>query len=135
MLSNDFSNHLTIHCLPNGYIRRVKQFVLFFALLVQSFGFVSADAKLTASPHTYVTAESNTVSVASDDDTPDIHRIFKLSRSAFKIRVSRSFASTPEVTKDIAPRSVGVIQKTAEYKSPFYLPLVRLLLFPKHYFW
>jgi hypothetical protein len=115
----------------------VKQLFLIFALLIQSFGFLSADAKLAASSNTYFSKENSACSSVNlnDDEAGIIHRTLKLSGTSLKIRVARSFVSSPGIANGVDIFSVLHFQETTGYKPPFYLPLVRLLLFPKHYFW
>jgi hypothetical protein len=115
----------------------VKQILILFAILIQSFGFNSVNAKATASTDTYFAKEdpSSRSVIIDTEDGGDIKRISKSSKSRFKIRTPRSFATAAIVANNFRTLHFPGRNTATGYTSPFYLPLVRLLLFPKHYFW
>jgi hypothetical protein len=110
----------------------VKQLFILCAILIQ-FCWISAGARPAVSSDIY--AQDNITFSIPDEEPSVLKRTLKISRSESRIRTARNFATVSCHTNpadDFFNQDENLI---TVYTSPFYLPLVRQLLFPKHYFW
>jgi hypothetical protein len=129
-----FSIQFTISPASIPYIRKVKQLLLLCVIVFQTLCGLCAGAKSVVSPD--IKSQENRVAFSIPDEEPSsLKRTLKISRSLLKIRVSRSFASVSDLSGQPEAFYNLQVEVCKGYASPFYLPLVRLLLFPKHYFW
>jgi hypothetical protein len=115
----------------------VRQFFILCTILIQLLGYISAEAKATMPPVAGAQKENPlTIPSAFQHDHPlDVSPSNHFSSSAFKVRNQRNFPvlagccdSTPSILRHSG-------KNPDAYASPLFLPLIRSLLFPNHYFW
>jgi hypothetical protein len=58
-----------------------------------------------------------------------------LGGNAFKLRYQRALPAIVKWCNDFFPIPAFLDKHCGVYTSPLFLPLVRSLLYPKHYFW
>jgi hypothetical protein len=111
----------------------VKQLFILCAILIQTTCCFSAGACPAVSSDIYA-QDNNTFSIPEEEPSA-LKRTVKFSRVESRIRTPRNFATVSchaNQADDFFNQDENLI---TAYTSPFYLPLVRQLLFPKHYFW
>ena len=113
-----------------------KVFVL-CTILIQLLGYVSAEAKPTA-PNIWGTQKESPLSFSSslhEENHADISSPNHFASIAFKLRYQRALPAMANWYNDILPVPVSADKHSYVYSSPLFLPLVRSLLYPNHYFW
>ena len=115
----------------------MKQLLVICVLALQLFGSHSANAGMVAP----VGAESVTKKHAAhslflqQDHPADISPTVRIATTALKARCHRSPGAAASFSDAVNALAVRPDKNPDRYSSPLYLPLIRLLLFPKHYFW
>ncbi|HEY6954985.1 MAG TPA: hypothetical protein VI385_07055 [Flavisolibacter sp.] len=115
----------------------MKQLLVICVLTLQLFGLHSANAGMVAP----VGAESITRKSAAHslflqrDHPAEISPTVRIVTTALKARYHRSPAGAVNVVDGASVLAVPSAKNPDNYTSPLYLPLIRLLLYPKHYFW
>jgi hypothetical protein len=130
----DFSIHFTNSTASNPYIRNVKQLFIVFAILLQSICGSSAVAN-SAVTINHNTQENSIAFSIPDEEPSALRRTLKITRNVFKTRVARIYSVDTGITDQPDPFYHDCENVISAYASPLYIPLVRHLLFPKHYFW
>jgi hypothetical protein len=115
----------------------VRQLFVICTILIQLLGYVSAEARPTAQTMMGTQKESPlTISSSFHGENPaDITSLNHFASIAFKLRYQRALPAMTNWYNDITPVSVSSDKHSNVYSSPLFLPLIRLLLYPNHYFW
>jgi hypothetical protein len=115
----------------------VRQFFVICTILVQLLGYISAEAKMSV-PAMTGTQKESPISISSSfqqEHPPHLTFINHFAGRAFKLRYHRAVPAMANWYNDILPVPVSSDQHLEVYTSPLFLPLVRSLLYPNHYFW
>jgi hypothetical protein len=115
----------------------VRQFFVICTILVQLFGYLSAEAKVPA-PAMAGTQKGSSLTISSSfqqEHPADLTSSNHFTGSAFKLRYHRTVPAMANWYNDLLPVPVSSDKYSNVYTSPLFLPLVRSLLYPNHYFW
>lgn len=115
----------------------MKQLLVICVLTLQLFGLHSAKAGMVAPVGTEsITKKSAAHSFHLQQDYPaDIIPTVRIATTALKARYHRSPGAAVNLVDAVNVLAVPAGKNPDNYTSPLYLPLIRLLLYPKHYFW
>ena len=116
---------------------KVRQLYIICAVLVQLLGNFSAEAK-NAAP-SKISIQKETVPTISlpvhKEHSSDLKQPQTLSTFAFKIRFQRTVPVAAGWYGQSALLRLSAGIHAGACISPLYIPLIRFLLFPNHYFW
>ncbi|MGZ3881119.1 MAG: hypothetical protein ACXVBF_07275 [Flavisolibacter sp.] len=115
----------------------MKQLLVICVLALQLFGAGSANARIVIPVGTEtITKKSAAHSFFLQQDHPaDISQTVRLANTALKARYHRSAGAAVSFGDPVNGLAVSPAKDPDNYSSPLYLPLIGLLLYPKHYFW
>ena len=124
-------------CFDKGYLCRVKQVIVIGAFLLNLFGHFVTEAKAPVQPHTKNQQEiSNPAAFSFYRDHPaDLTQPARIHCITFKGRDLRPFSGlgSTEAGTQLLPCQFSTPPSLCT--SPASITLIRLILFPNHYFW
>jgi hypothetical protein len=114
----------------------MRQLLIICAIITQLLGYFSAEAKdnVQSKPLTELKAAYSVGSVFHENFPSEVTSSACCSHLFFKIRYQRTIADITNWHHDPSLVSRAGVFSSA-YASPLYIPLIRMLLFPNHYFW
>jgi hypothetical protein len=115
----------------------MRQLFVISIILIQFLGGFSVEASAAAPTMRGIQKESPlTISSSFQQEHPaDITASHHFASSAFKVRYQRTVPAMADWYSDVVTLPVFLDKHFKVYSSPLFLPLVRSLLYPNHYFW
>lgn len=115
----------------------MRQLLIICTIIIQLLGYFSAEANdnVQSKPISELKAAYGIGSLFHEDSPSGVSSSTFCSHIFFKIRYQRTTADIADWHHE--PSFVRMLAErfSSAYASPLYIPLIRMLLFPNHYFW
>ena len=114
----------------------VKHLLVLCLIFIGLASLSSVEARVCAHPNTQTQTGNDVVNSSNfQEHSANICNCSFLNHLAFKARSQRLQAVATNFNTTVNVLVIQSNKHNTVYNSPLYLPLIRLLLYPKHYFW